>query len=257
MPINVQFLGWERPWAELFAAWLWREPDRLRRRWVVVPTRESGRRLREALLAEAARSGTPALLGPRVGLPEDFFRPDVSLPDSLRWAGWLKVLNETPDGQVAELFPDGLANKDAAWRLAVAQQVEQAREILIASNLTPTAVAAGLSDDAGRWRELATLEERVAAAWRAWGFEDPVAAKQQRASRPVCPPGVEEIVLAGVADPTPLAIEAWRTLAGQGITVSVLVGAPDDLADHFDGWGRPRSEFWADRLCHTTPEPDA
>lgn len=50
MSPNILFLGWDQPWTELFAGWLAREPDRLTRRLVIVPTRESGRRLRERLV---------------------------------------------------------------------------------------------------------------------------------------------------------------------------------------------------------------
>ena len=88
------FLGWTRPWSLLFAEWLAAEPEKLRRRLVVVPTREAGRRLRESLLAKVGGGGTAAMLGPRLAMPEDFFRPAELLPESIRWAGWLQVLEE-------------------------------------------------------------------------------------------------------------------------------------------------------------------
>ena len=53
---DVIFLGWNEPWTRLIAQWLEKEPERLRRRLVVVPTRESGRRLRECLVRDAART---------------------------------------------------------------------------------------------------------------------------------------------------------------------------------------------------------
>ena len=64
-----EFLGWGRPWSDLFAAWLAADLEKLRRRLVVVPTREAGRRLRESLLAKVGGGGAAAMLGPRLAMP--------------------------------------------------------------------------------------------------------------------------------------------------------------------------------------------
>ncbi len=254
---RVVFLGWDEPWTRLFAKWLEKEPGRLRRRLVVVPTRESGRRLRESLTGRAARDGIGAILGPRVATPEDFFRADGVMPDAIRWAAWLDVLRRTTDDEVASLFPSGVADKEDAWRLAMVRQIEQARESLISGNADFAAVSRELSGDTARWNELARLEERVISVWKHWGFADPVGAKRLRARNPVRPHGVEEIILAGVTDPAGPAVEAWGRLAEQEIPITILVGAPMDLKEAFDEWGRPRPEFWSDRGRHTTPEPTA
>ena len=103
--------------------------ERLRRRLVVVPTREAGLRLRETLLAVLGGGGAAAMLGPRLAAPEDFFRPAAPLPESAIRAGWLRVLEETPDAAVAELFPSGIGRQDREWRLAVARQIEDARDV--------------------------------------------------------------------------------------------------------------------------------
>ena len=255
MSQNLVFLGWDAPWTDLFAGWLENEPGRVRRSLVVVPTRESGRRLRERLVSKAARNGNGAILGPRVATPDDFFRPAEVMPNAIRWAGWLGVVRETKDNEVPTLFPSGVADKDDGWRLAVIRQIEQARELLVSGNSDFAAVAQSLSEDNDRWKELAALEQRVVAVWKQWGFDDPVQAKRMRALAPVCPQGVDEIILAGVSDPTWLAVEAWRRLAEQKIPITVLVGAPPSLKAAFDDWGRPRAEFWSDRRQHTTPDP--
>ena len=257
MSQNIVFLGWDRPWTNLFAGWLEREPDRLRRRLVVVPTRESGRRLREWLVSQTCQNGSGAILGPRVATPEDFFRPGEAMPDAIRWAGWLGVLREVKNDEVAALFPSGVADKDDVWRLAVVRQIEQARESLISGNADFAEVAKRLPEDNDRWTELAQLERRVVSAWKKWGFADPVGAKRDRARNPVCPQGVDEIILAGITDPAWLAVEAWRRLGGQKIPITILVGAPVELQQSFDDWGRPRPELWSDRRQHATPEPTA
>ncbi len=256
MSQKLVFLGWDKPWTDLFAEWLGREPERLRRRLVVVPTRESGRQLREKLLHRTDSQTPSALLGPRMATPDDFFRPAEIMPDAVRWAGWLEVLRGTRDDEVAALFPAGVRDKEDSWRLAIAQQIEQARESLISGNVDFSEVARRLPEDNARWTELAQLERRAVAAWEQWGFPDPAAAKRDRARHPVCPQGVEEIILAGLTDPTWLAVEAWRLLAEQKIPITLLVGAPETFRPTFDDWGRPKPEFWADRRRHATPEPD-
>jgi ATP-dependent helicase/nuclease subunit B len=255
MSQNIVFLGWDKPWTELFAGWLEREPDRLRRRLVVVPTRESGRRLREWLVSHASKNGSGAILGPRVATPDDFFRAEESMPDAIRWAGWLTVLRTTQDDEVADLFPGGMQDKDDVWRLAVVRQIEQARESLMSGNVDFAEVARSLPEDNARWLELARLEKRVVSVWKKWGGTDPVRAKGDHARNPVRPPCVDEIILAGVTDPTWLAVEAWRRLGEQNIPITILVGAPAELKPAFDEWGRPLPEFWSDRRQYATPGP--
>ena len=156
---------------------------------MVVPTRESGRRLRERLVNKTARNGNGGILGPRMATPDDFFRPDETMPDAIRWAGWLFALRETKDEEVPTLFPSGVADNDDAWRLTVVRQIEQARELLVSANADFGTVAKSLSEDTSRWIELAQLEQRVVSAWKAWGGADPVQAKRARALNPVCPQG--------------------------------------------------------------------
>ena len=255
MTPNIIFLGWDKPWTSLFAAWLEQEPDRLRHRLVVTPTRESGRRLRECLVSNAAQNGTAAILGPRVATPDDFVRPEIAMPDAIRWAGWLAILRATKNDKLATLFPTGVEDKTDSWRLAVVRQIEQARELLVSVNANFATVAQQLSEDNARWVELSELERAVIALWKKWDFTDPAESKRQRAQTPVCPQGVDEIIVAGVTDPTWLAVEVWRRLGEQKIPITVLVGAPAELKGTFDEWGRPKTEYWADRKQATTPEP--
>jgi ATP-dependent helicase/nuclease subunit B len=252
---SLVFLGWTKPWVHLLADWLWANPERLRRRLVVVPTRESGRHLREVLVERAVANGCGAILGPRLATPDDFFRPEGTMPDSVRWSGWVHVLRSAEDESVATLFPGGIARKDDNWRVGVAQQIEQARELLASINAGFETVSAALPEEAERWSEAARLERRVVLQWKKWGFADPVKAKRERCQNPIRPLGVDEIILAGIPDPTWLAVEAWKRLAAQGMTFTVLVAAPATMGGAFDEWGRPKPEFWTNRTQHATPEP--
>ena len=78
LPANVSrhFLPWDRPLLPQAVAWLARDwsgtgPLDLARWLVVVPTRQAGRRLREALAEHAAEAGQ-AVFPPRVVTPESF-----------------------------------------------------------------------------------------------------------------------------------------------------------------------------------------
>ena len=248
------FLGWEQPWARSIAGWLAAEPERLRRRLVVVPTREAGRRLRETLLAVLGGGGPAAMLGPRLAMPEDFFRPSEQLPESIRWAGWLQVLEETDDADVATVFPGGIGVRDREWRLAVGRQIEEARDQLGSGGWSFSALAEQVPEEAPRWRELAALAERVTALWREWGFADVVAERWRLAADPVLPPGVDEIVVAGVPDPAPLGVLSWQALRQRGVPFTVLIGAPRDLRAAFDPWGRPVADHWTERARHRRPD---
>jgi len=75
LPANVSrhFLPWDRPLLPQAVAWLARDwsgtgPLDLARWLVVVPTRQAGRRLREALAEHAAEAGQ-AVFPPRVVTP--------------------------------------------------------------------------------------------------------------------------------------------------------------------------------------------
>jgi ATP-dependent helicase/nuclease subunit B len=256
MSAQLHFLGWHQPWTVLFTEWLLQEPEKLRHRLVVVPTRESGRRLRESLAVRSAQGAQGGILGPRIATPNDFFRSPQTMPEAVRWAGWRQALSAVSDEEVQSLFPLGVGTKAESWRHAVARRIERVRDTVAASDMDFAAVADRLTDEADRWRELTVLEQRATAQWQAWGFADPVAEKRRRAAEPVLPNGVTEVVVAGVADPTPLALLSWERLARRGVPVTILVGAPEGMRRHFDAWGRPASRAWSDRNLLQTPLPE-
>ena len=64
-----EFLGWDRPFLTQAVAWLLERRDELPGMLVVVPTAQSGRRLREALAESAG-----ALLAPKVVTPGSFLQ---------------------------------------------------------------------------------------------------------------------------------------------------------------------------------------
>ena len=166
---------------------------------VVVPTAQSGRRLRHAL----ARRFPSGLVPPRVLTPAHLV--DLSAPDVAGRADELLALREARGGKGG---------------FDVAAELSDIRRILGANALSFADVAAKVGsilhgDLAGveseRWAGLAALEARYVAALARRGRRDRIAALKEALARRPEFPGVEEAVVACVLDPIPvmnLALEA-------------------------------------------------
>lgn len=143
---------------------------------VVVPTAQSGRRLRFAL---AARFG--AIVPPLVKTPASLAidENDTSIA-----------------GRTDELF----AFKEAGKDYALAARLSDIRGILAAGSLTFGDVAAKVAekmpDEAGRWLELAELEKSYFAALERRGRKDRILAMKEWGARPDCEkwPGIEVVL---------------------------------------------------------------
>lgn len=236
------FLGWERPFLGVLAEWLLARRDALPGLLVVVPTAQAGRRLREALAESAG-----ALLAPKVVTPDFFFRPDVQ--DGIATAvearfAWIEVLQSMSGREARALFPVEPVERSFSWAAGVAKELEKVRNAL-AEGGKFFADAAELSPERDRWVDLMEVERRVMARFAKWQLEDPLAAKIRVARDFVPPPGIAELVIAGVPDPVPLAVEVWK---GIETPVKVLVHAPESERAAFDEWGRPLAgEAWVKR----------
>lgn len=227
------FLGWERPLCGLLVEWLLARRERLPGMLVVVPTAQAGRVLREGLATAAG-----ALLAPKVVTPEFFFRPagedGVASSIEARFA-WIDVLRGLGRRDAAALFPVEPVERSFSWASGVARELEKVRNAL-AEGGRSFADAAALSPERDRWVDLVEIENRVMARFTRWGMEDPLMAKLRAAAEFIVPRGIEEVVIGGVPDPVPLALEVWKRLSEP---VRVLIHAPESEAGAFDQWGRP------------------
>ena len=159
---------------------------------VVVPTAQSGRRLRHAL----ARRFPAGVVPPFVRTPAHLV--DLSAPDIAGRADELLALREANGGKGG---------------FDVAAELADIRRILGANALSFSDVAekvgsiltGDLADvEIERWQKLAGLESRYFAALQLRGKRDRVAALKDELAKPIEFPGIEEAVVACVLDPLPV-----------------------------------------------------
>lgn len=255
-PIRRHFIPWDRPLLPQAAAWLagsWRGGGALdlNETAVVVPTRQSGRRLREALAELAAGQGQ-AVFPPRVFTPDSFVAEVAEegvAPPLESLLAWTEVCLGADLDEFREVFPIDPPARNFAWALRLARQFAKLQVTLGEAGLGMGDVAGRAGDgfsEAERWRQLGELARRHAERLALHGQRDPQARRADAVKRPVLPRGVRRLVLLAVPDPVPLAIGASAALAGR-CAVEVVVFAPESEAASFDPWGRPLPDAWAKR----------
>ncbi len=271
MPLRLQLLTWDRPLLEravahLAANWSGGSTLDLSDQMIVVPTKQAGRRLREALAVHAAERGG-AVLAPRVVVPEQIL--DFALPPSTVVAtraqalmAWAESLRRADLDGLRDVFPSDPPERGFAWALRLAGEMTRLQAALAEGGLriADVAVRAGAGfEEPRRWEQLARLEGDVEARLRVAGLMTTQAAAIAAAAAPLPPPeGVARIAVIGTPDPLPAAmrvLEIWSQTA----EVEILVHGPVEESDVvsgaalFDEWGRPRPELWSTRAPELGP----
>lgn len=257
------FLGWHQPTLELVSDRLLQlnreNPGRFRRALVVVPTEESGRRLRERL---AEKAEGKALLVPRVCLSSTLTAAPDEAGSLETLSAWLAVLSEAaPEQNWPHLFPapphvfSGIGEGGSvAWRLSTARQFLVLRHQLEQAGLSPshvrkylaTPTAEGMSipgEEDERWREMEVLFAAVDARLRAGGVRPAEEARQQALLHADWPGRSDLIILACLPR---ISLQTRRFLARlprEKGDIESWIFAPQAHADHFDDWGQP-GNFW-------------
>jgi ATP-dependent helicase/nuclease subunit B len=245
---------WERPFLPQLVERLTADcavaPWDLRELMVVVPTQESGRRLRQALARAAADAGT-GVLSPSILTPEQLVRaglgPEVA-SDLDALAAWVEVLLAVDLEEFRAVVPSDPARRDARWAVGFAQQLVVLQRELGEHGLDFAAVehkVQATPAEPERWRQLAQLERQWVQALQRGGRANPAAALLDRASRVRPPTGIKRVVVAGVADPSPLSVRLLGRWQSE-VPVEVLVHGPVEPG-LFDGWGRPRPDLFSER----------
>lgn len=238
-----QFLGWDAPLLESLTQWLLDLGPDLASTLVVVPTTNSGRRLRMAL-ATGGPGGT-GVLAPHVMPPNRLFEAEhaASRQESL-WA-WVRTIQNIAVEDFPALLPNHVSGSTRSFSaaLALARQLMTLRDQLADGDAT-FRDAGFHSQEKERWQELEALETAMLQRLGQWKLSDPVLAKRNTAKNPELITGVKRVVLACVPDPTPLALRAIKAFLTKNIPVTVLIHAPESEADSFDAWGTPITEVW-------------
>ncbi len=245
---------------------------------VVVPTSHSGRRLRERLAWLAEQHGG-GVLPPEVCTPERllrrfFPRGAVEPSPADRTALWAALLRDAGQEERGALIPGGAQGEvgipatdetaggpgdvpdgsgpaiEIGPLLTAGQRISQVQHLLGEAGLSMADVADPDGpflvhlDEPARWISLGRLERRFDELMARHGLSDSNRMRRDAARNALPPPGWNRVVLLGVLDPLPLAIELLARLAAS-LSVEVWIHAPAGLSESFDGWGRPLPEAWA------------
>lgn len=287
------FLGWHRPALELIAERLLnlhrQDARALRRLVVIVPTRESGRRLREALAAGAPGG---ALLSPRIMQMQQLLHSDdPAVADSLMaQAAWQAELQE-PD--IAETFsllcPESAAEGNATsdrrrdnWRVSLAERLHSLSDRLTGELIEPAQVAALLRgepealrkrepadeharrqlseriatlnpEEKERWQQLADLTARVEDRLHRWHRLSEREGLARSLSAPTLPPHADALILACLPQLSAGERTLLAQLAHKGLAIESWVHAPESERDSFDAFGQP-TEAWLSRIVPLNDE---
>ncbi len=252
------FVAWDGPWLPQAAAWLAQEWDAkagpldLSGVLAIVPTRQSGRRLREALAEHAAARGG-AVFPPRTQTPDTLLALGAETPDVATrleaLLAWADVLRAVELEAVPEVLPVAPPSRDFAWAWRLAENLFRLQTQLAEGGLAFADVPARAGHgfvEAARWQQLAALEQWQAERLAALGRREPHAVRRAFAREAPPPEGIARIVVMAAPDPLPLALEMLQRWAAR-VRVDVVVFAPPDEAEAFDDAGRPLPAAWERR----------
>lgn len=227
---------------------------------ILTMTAQTGRRIVDRL-AQAARDQDSLLLPPRTGTLAGLTKgQDPAVATALQSAAaWVETVLAAEEDWVHQA---GWRRSDAGGRSDLGLGLYECAKETAKAGLTIGEAAGKIdaSEDAERWGAWAELERRYLRRLQDRGRRCPQAAELARAKDPVLPEGITKVVLAGVVDASPLAIQALEALAKKGAEVERIIYAAGltevEAKEAFDGQGRARADFWKKRQLLTEVEPE-
>jgi ATP-dependent helicase/nuclease subunit B len=253
-PPTLHFLGWSRPAAETVGDFLLagvppQQPLDLEGTLLVVPTRQAGRHLLDALVQRCGATGS-AVLSQRLLTPTqlgaDALRGPAIASGAEVLAAWSDVLAAASEPVLGAAFGAAARLRDPVAAIPVAERLQQVRRELAEGARTCADVAAhAAATDAEpeRWQALAQLEAAFVERLARHGLIDACRAQVAWAAAPSLAPEVRRLVVAFVPDPSLLFLRALERL-DRRVRIDVLVQAPPEAATQFDAWGRPLADHW-------------
>ena len=225
----------------------------------VVPTRQAGRHLSEALVRHCAEHDA-ALLSSSIVTPAYLLQPEHTDPDEANnlevKLAWCRVLVEASPDEYEHLFSCRFTADDFHWVSRAVEMIQRLRKSLADGAYRIHDVVErwhGELEELERWEALARLETRYLSMLKSQGLQDPILKRIEYAGHLELYPAFEQIVVAAVPDPSLLVLRALEQLAPH-IQINILIHAPPDHAHCFDDWGRPIPEVWCE---NEIPIPDS
>lgn len=209
---------------------------------VVVPTAQSGRRLRLALAKRAAANGWGGLLPPRVSMTSTLLAGDESAvaTEAVELATLAEVLLCSDLSEFPVLFPRPPDERSMRWALDMAEGLLAIPRVLGESAIFAHEVRCDA--EGGRWCDIAKVEGLFLDALKRKGFVSRLAARRAAVDAGCRIEEIERIVLPGLVDAQPALV---KYLENSSQDVTVLVHADEREASNFDEWGRPTAHFAA------------
>ena len=263
--VEVKFLGWEESALALVGRELMAMAgeEAFRRAMVIVPTAESGRRLREWIAAHAG--GRPVLM-PRMALAGQLIRTKSEgvANEAETLAAWVETLTEEPQSApwANDLPAPQQESQVQSWALRTADRLMQLQlqmeqyEVTIPDLLRRMAGHEGVdeelakrwetikSDEENRWETLQRLFAAVDARLEAWGRIPSWRARQQWLAETHTRTSAPMLILACLPELSPQMRSFLRSYPGR---VRIWVHAPETLHAGFDTFGCVKPDFWAER----------
>ena len=253
---KTTYVTWDKPLLTSATEWLLAGESGvsadLSETLLLLPTRQAGRRLREALANAMAKRGgglfPPQTATPAIVLVDEESDETVADTVACLWH-WVNVLQGESLGRFPALFPQLPSSVDYNWRRLMARSLHELRGTLVDSDWDCAAVAESehCEEEAQRWQDLTKLESVYRESLAKVGLHDVHDAKRTAAAKPVLPKGIRRVVLMGVTDLSPLVQSALAQAAAQGAAIESVVFGPEDGKSLFDDWGRPVPEHWGKR----------
>ncbi len=221
---------------------------------VLVPTRQAGRRVKEALAQKAARQDL-ALFAPAIHLPRDLMgqtrRPGDSpiATQAEMLVSWLAVLREVSPQTYPDLFPVNPQTQGLEWALPLANSLLQLQDHLLEAlwGLDAFPVEPNIPpQEWPRWKDLQRLNARWEEHLVSQDRVSPIHAVREYLKAPVPLLDAETLVILGIPDLTPL-VEALTQPFLQSEGLEVIIHGPEHAPEAFDDWGRPLPTFWKER----------
>ena len=216
---------------------------------VLVPTTGAGRRLRFEVVKAAGESGR-GLLAPIVTTPMGLLAISAgekiaSRTDAL--LAWTQVISRVSFTEYPVLLSGFSDHKDSS--LHIGQTLLDLCSLLAEVGLTPASpeIVRACPHQEDRWHEVESLYRRYLNCLENARLTDANAARIKAATAGLAPPNVGRVIIAGVPDLNRLSQQHLENLEAAGVSVTVLVNAPDCDKARFDSWGRPDVETWPQR----------